>query len=201
VPIGEWVVRTACAQNQAWQALGYPPLRMAVNLSGRQFRQENLIESVEGAIQSTGMDPHYLEVEITESVVMQNAEAAVNTLRALKGKGLHIAVDDFGTGYSSLSYLKRFPIDVLKIDRSFIRDIATNPDDASITSAIIAMAHSLDLDTVAEGVETEQQLVFLRQQGCRVVQGYYFSKPVPAEEFEVLLRDGFGGRKIAGNPV
>jgi diguanylate cyclase (GGDEF)-like protein/PAS domain S-box-containing protein len=200
VPIGEWVVRTACAQNQAWQASGYPPLRMAVNLSGRQFRQENLTELVESAIRSAGMDPRYLEVEITESIVMQNAEAAVNTLRALKGKGLHIALDDFGTGYSSLSYLKRFPIDVLKIDRSFIRDIATNPDDASITSAIIAMARSLDLDTVAEGVETEQQLVFLRQQGCRVVQGYYFSKPVPAGEFEVLLRDGFGGKKIAGNP-
>jgi diguanylate cyclase (GGDEF)-like protein/PAS domain S-box-containing protein len=196
LPIGEWVLHTACAQNRAWQAAGYAPLRVAVNLSGRQFSQENLIESIQRILGSTGLDPRYLEIEITESVVMQNAKEAIDTLSSLKAMGLHIAVDDFGTGYSSLSYLKRFPIDVLKIDRSFIRDIPANPDDMAITSTIIAMARSLNLSTVAEGVETDQQFGFLRQCGCSAAQGYLFSKPVPAEEFETLLREQSAGRKV-----
>ena len=196
VPIGEWVLRTACVQNRAWQTAGYAPLRMAVNLSGRQFSQENLIESIEHILGSTGLDPRYLEIEITESVVMRNAKEAIATLNSLKAMGLHIAVDDFGTGYSSLNYLKRFPIDVLKIDRSFICDIPASTDDMAIASTIIAMARSLKLSTVAEGVETDQQLGFLRQHGCATAQGHLFSKPVPAEEFEMLLREQSAGRKM-----
>ena len=189
LPIGEWVLRTACAQALAWRRAGLPPVRVAVNLSARQFRDETLAESIAQALRLAELDPQGLGLEITESVIMQNASGTVNTLQELKRMGLSISVDDFGTGYSSLSYLKRFPIDVLKIDRSFVRDLATNPDDAAIASAIIAMAKSLKLDTVAEGVETEEQLAILRQYGCRLVQGFLFSKALPAEEFEVLLRE------------
>ncbi len=190
--IGGWVLRTACLQNRQWQIAGLPPLRVAVNLSGRQFRQETLLHEIAAVLREAGLDPSYLEIEITEGTVMQHAADSIKTLHALKEMGLHIAVDDFGTGYSSLSYLRRFPIDLLKIDRSFINEVVQNPDDAAITATIIAMARSLRLDTVAEGVETLEQLEFLKRNGCRVIQGYLFSRPLPAAAFTVLLRNSKG---------
>jgi EAL domain-containing protein (putative c-di-GMP-specific phosphodiesterase class I) len=190
VPIGEWVLRTACAQNKAWQDAGLTPLRVAVNLSARQFLEKNLIQTVSLALRDSGLAPHFLDIEITESMVMQNAAMAVRTLNELDAMGVVLSIDDFGTGYSSLSYLKRFPIHSLKIDKSFVIDVTSNPDDAAIVAAIITMAHSLDMKVVAEGVETEGQLRFLRAHACDAMQGYYFSRPVPAEVFLELLRDG-----------
>jgi EAL domain-containing protein (putative c-di-GMP-specific phosphodiesterase class I) len=189
VPIGEWVLRTACAQNKAWQDQGFPPVRMAVNLSPRQFAHENLLQDVARVLEETGLDPDCLELEITESVVMHNPEQAVVLLNRLKAFGIHLSIDDFGTGYSSLNYLKRFPLNTLKIDRTFIRDLPGDADDAAITQAIIAMAHSLRLNVVAEGVETAEQLAFLRDYECDEIQGYYFSKPQPEKDIAPLLRD------------
>jgi diguanylate cyclase (GGDEF)-like protein/PAS domain S-box-containing protein len=189
VPIGEWVVKTACARNQSWREQGLPPLRVAVNLSARQFAYANLLQDVARALADTGLDPAALEFEITESMVMHDPEQAVKLLVRLKDLGIHLSIDDFGTGYSSLSYLKRLPLDSVKIDRSFIRDIPGDADDAAITRAIIAMAHSLRLKVVAEGVETEAQLGFLREHGCDEMQGYYFSKPLPEDEFLRLLQN------------
>lgn len=180
VPIGEWVLRTACAQNKAWQVAGLPPLSVAVNLSARQFRQD-VPAMVSKVLQETNLEAHYLELEITESIIMQNPDEAAATLRKLKEMGVRLAIDDFGTGYSSLSYLKRFPIDRLKIDQSFVRDITTDPDDAAIAMAVIAMAHSLNLKVVAEGVETEAQLSYLHRRQCDEFQGYYFSRPESSE--------------------
>ncbi len=185
--IGEWVLYEACRQNKKWQADGLPRLRMAVNLSAHQFRQYNLIETVAGVLAKTGLDAHCLELELTESLIMQHVEENITTLEKLSAMGVQISIDDFGTGYSSLSYLKRFPIDRLKIDQSFVRDITVDPDDAAINSAIIAMAKSLKLKVIAEGVESREQLIFLRRQGCDEAQGYYFSKPLPAEKFAQLL--------------
>jgi diguanylate cyclase (GGDEF)-like protein len=189
-PIGEWVLRTACAQNKSWQQAGYAPLCVAVNLSVRQFKQANLVQTVERVIRETGLDPRYLELELTESIFMQNAKATIQTLRELKEMGVKLSIDDFGTGYSSLSYLQRFPIDALKIDQSFVRDITTDPSDAAIGQAIISMAHSLRLKVVAEGVETEEQLAFLQRDRCDQMQGYYFSRPLPVEAFTQLLQEG-----------
>lgn len=188
VPIGEWVLRTACAQNKAWQDAGYPPINIAVNLSVRQFRDSRLIEAVSGALQESGLDARHLELELTESVLMENAQAPVVILRHFKQMGIRIAIDDFGTGFSSLSYLKHFPLDQLKVDQSFVRDISSDPNDAAIVTAIIAMARSLKLEVVAEGVETPEQLAFLRSNRCDEMQGYYFSRPVPPEEFAALLQ-------------
>jgi EAL domain-containing protein (putative c-di-GMP-specific phosphodiesterase class I) len=196
VPIGEWVLKTACAQNKAWQLEGWAPVRVAVNLSPRQFAHENLLEDIARVLKQTGLDPAFLELEITESVVMRNPEQAVLLLNRLKAFGIHLSVDDFGTGYSSLNYLKRFPLDTLKIDRTFIRDLPGDGDDAAITQAIIAMAHSLRLSVVAEGVETAEQLSFLRDYGCDEFQGYYFSRPQPAKDIAPLLRDNAAARKI-----
>ncbi|OIP08014.1 MAG: hypothetical protein AUK53_10800 [Betaproteobacteria bacterium CG2_30_59_46] len=189
VPLGEWVLRTACIQNKAWQRAGLRPISVAVNLSARQFRQPNLVEVVVGILRETGLDPAHLELEVTESLVMQNVEVTIATLGRLKAMGIKLSIDDFGTGYSSLSYLKRFPIDTLKIDQSFVRDITTDPDDAAIAKTIISMAHDLQLRVIAEGVETEEQKSFLQQRHCDEMQGYFFSRPVPAEDFEVLLRE------------
>ncbi len=189
VPVGEWVLRTACRQIAAWKGAGYDRLRVAVNLSPRQFAQSDLLETIEGVLQETGADPQWLEVEITEGSLMGDAETSVAVLRKLKEKGVRISVDDFGTGYSSLSYLKRFPIDTLKIDQSFVRDVNTNGDDAAIAGAIIAMGHSLNLQVLAEGVETCDQLEFLRAHECDQVQGYLFSRPLPAAEVDILLRE------------
>jgi diguanylate cyclase (GGDEF)-like protein/PAS domain S-box-containing protein len=183
VPIGEWVLRTACAQNKAWQAAGFTPIPMAVNLSNLQFNQKDLLKSVINILKTTGMDPRYLELEITESTIMQYPDKAIAVLRELKKVGIRISIDDFGTGYSSLNYLRRLPLDCLKIDRSFIMNIITNSDDAAITMAVVTMAHSLKLNVVAEGVETEEQFAYLRGLGSDEAQGYLISRPVPAEEF------------------
>jgi len=190
IPIGEWVLRTACEQCRRWQKAGFASLYVAVNLSSRQFHQQDLTASIHCILQETGLDPTCLGLEITEGLIMQQAEASVNTLRELKAMGIRISIDDFGTGYSSLSYLKRFPIDVLKIDQSFVRDIPTDQDDAAIASTIITMAHSLGLKVVAEGVETLEQLNFMRKHRCDAMQGYYLSKPLPPEQFAVLLKNG-----------
>ncbi len=184
VPLDEWVLRAACSQNRAWQEAGLPPLRVSSNLSARMFRQAGLPEMVARVLEETGLDPDYLDLELTESSVMDNMEDAAGTLRALRALGVHVSIDDFGTGYSSLNYLKNFPADCLKIDQSFVRDAATRPHDAAIVRAVITMARSLDLKVIAEGVETEEQLRFLRVLGCDEVQGYLLSRPLPAEEFK-----------------
>ncbi|MDT4895400.1 MAG: hypothetical protein QOH25_477 [Acidobacteriota bacterium] len=190
VPIGEWVLRTACAQSKSWQSAGFAPLSLAVNLSARQFQQQNLAEVVVRILQETGLNPRDLELELTESSIMKNAEWAVRTLSELKAMGVKIAIDDFGTGYSSLGYLKRLPIDTLKIDRSFVSDVTTDPDDAALVMAIITLAHNLRLKVIAEGVDSEEQLRFLHLLRCDEWQGYFFSKPLPVEAFEELLLQG-----------
>jgi diguanylate cyclase (GGDEF)-like protein len=187
VPIGEWVLRTACAQSKSWQEAGFAPLALAVNLSARQFQQQNLSEVVVLILQETGLNPHDLGLELTESSIMKNAESAVRTLGELKALGVKIAIDDFGTGYSSLGYLKRLPIDTLKIDRSFVRDVTTDADDAALVMAIITLAHNLRLKVIAEGVETEEQRRFLHLLRCDEWQGYLCSKPLPVDAFEKLL--------------
>ena len=189
VAIGEWVLRTACAQQVAWKKSGLPAVRMAVNLSARQFRQKNLEQLVARVLSETGCDATALELEITETVVMENPAAAAQTLKKLSDMGVQLSIDDFGTGYSSLSYLKRFPIHSLKIDRSFVQDITTDANDAAIAKAIIALAHSMKLKVVAEGVETVEQLTFLRNQRCDHMQGYYLSRPVPPEQIHALLEE------------
>jgi diguanylate cyclase (GGDEF)-like protein len=188
VAIGEWVLATACARTKAWQGRGLPRLSVAVNLSARQFSDSMLLAKLTRIIQASGLDPSLLELEITESVVMSNGESAISVLEKLKSIGVEIAIDDFGTGYSSLAYLKRFPIDILKIDRSFIRDIAAGSGDRKITRAIIAMAHSLRLKVVAEGVETAEQLHFLRIECCDAVQGYFLHRPLADDEVADILK-------------
>jgi diguanylate cyclase (GGDEF)-like protein/PAS domain S-box-containing protein len=188
VPIGAWVMRTACAQNKAWQDAGLGKLRVAVNLSARQFSAADLLPGIEAALNDTGLDPSCLELELTESLFMSDITPAVELLHRMKSFGVKLSIDDFGTGYSSLSYLSRFPIDVLKIDRSFVADITHDANDAAIVDSIIALAHNLRLSVIAEGVETADQLDYLRHQGCDEMQGYYFSRPLPAHEFEQLLR-------------
>jgi diguanylate cyclase (GGDEF)-like protein len=190
LPIGEWVLQSACRQNKAWQQLGLPSVRVAVNLSAKQFGQYHLNEMISATLMETGLEPEWLELEITESAIMKNAEHTAIILRKLKEMGISLAIDDFGTGYSSLAYLKHFPISRLKIDRSFVQDITTNPDDAAIAEIIIAMAQTLKLSVIAEGVETRAQMELLSFNNCVEMQGYLFSRPVPAEQFALLLRDG-----------
>ncbi len=190
IPISEWVLRTACEQCRHWQKQGFPSLYVAVNLSSRQFHQKDLPASIYQILQDTHLKPGSLGLEITEGLVMQQAETSINTLRELKAMDIRISIDDFGTGYSSLSYLKRFPISILKIDQSFVRDIPGDADDAAIAGTIITMAHSLGLRVVAEGVETVEQLNFMRDHGCDAMQGYYLSKPLPADRFEEFLKNG-----------
>lgn len=189
VPLGEWVLRTACEQNRAWQLAGLKPVSIAVNLSARQFKQQDLIGIVTRILKETELDPSYLELELTESMVMQNVEAAIATLSQFQAIGVKLAIDDFGIGYSSLNYLKHFPISFLKIDQSFVRDITTNRDDAIIAKIIISMAHDLGLKVIAEGVETDGQKSFLSLHHCDEMQGYFFSMPISAEKFEILLRE------------
>ena len=187
VPIGEWALRAACAQHRAWEQEGLGHLRVAVNLSPRQFLQGDLVKSVARILAETGCNAKSLELEITEGMVMRNPESVVTLLQQLKDMGIHVAIDDFGTGYSSLAYLKSFPINILKIDRSFIMDIPGDAGDVAITMAVISMAHNLGMKVTAEGVETREQFEFLRKQGCDEIQGYYFSKPLPVEQVTALL--------------
>lgn len=185
--LGEWILRTACKQNKQWHDTGFPAMKVSVNLSMRQFQQANLLELITEILQETGLEPQYLELEITESIAMYNEDHVISKLQALKNTGMKIAIDDFGTGYSSLSYLKKFPIDNLKIDKSFVSDISHDSDDAMIISTIIAMARQLKVNVIAEGVETEEQLEFLRVKNCHEVQGYLFSKPLSVEQFNMLF--------------
>jgi diguanylate cyclase (GGDEF)-like protein/PAS domain S-box-containing protein len=191
VSIGEWVLRTACEQNKKWQEMGYENMKVAVNLSARQFQEQDLVQMVSTCLKETGLSAEWLDIEITESIIMHNLEATIATLRDLHHLGLQISIDDFGTGYSSLSYLKKFPVHALKIDQSFIREITTDPDDAAITSAVIAMGHSLKLMVIAEGVETMDQLQLLKSLHCDRMQGYLFSRPVPAQTITPLLMEGW----------
>ena len=187
VPIGAWVLRTACAQARAWQDQGFQSLRMAVNISSRQFSQAGLLDEVVGVLEQTGLDADLLELEITESMLMDDPEQTVALLNELKAIGIHLAIDDFGTGYSSLAYLKRFPVSSLKIDRSFVKDVPLDADDVAITLAIVGLAHTLRIRVTAEGVETEAQRAFLRRHGCDEIQGYLVGRPLPVEEFVKLL--------------
>ncbi|HEX5886934.1 MAG TPA: EAL domain-containing protein [Pyrinomonadaceae bacterium] len=187
VPIGEWVLRQACEQNRRWQDMGFAPIQMAVNISGRQFHDRDLSQTVVRIVNDSGLAPHHLELELTESSIMQNEEFAANVLTRWRNMGINISIDDFGTGVSSLASLKRLPIGALKIDQSFVRDANTDPDDAAIVMAIITLAHNLRLRVVAEGVETEEQLRFLQLLRCDEIQGYFFSKPLPAEKLVSLF--------------
>jgi diguanylate cyclase (GGDEF)-like protein len=188
VPIGRWVLREACAQNMAWQHQGLPVVSMAVNLSPRQFADEHLLRDVDDALRDSGMEPALLQLEVTESMVMQNVPRAVKLLDAIQSRGIRLAIDDFGTGYSSMSLMKQFPIDTIKIDRSFVRDLPNVSEDKAIAQAIISMGKALGMTIVAEGVETAEQEAFLRDHACDEMQGFLFSKPVPAEGIPDLLR-------------
>ena len=188
VPIGEMVLYSACRQARIWEEAGLSPVRVTVNLSARQFQQEDLVETVARALKETRLERRYLELEITESIAMRDADVTIEVLRDLKAQGVRVALDDFGTGYSSLSYLKEFPLDILKIDRSFVCELPTNTNDAHITNAVISLGHALDLEVVAEGVETEAQLQFLCSHGCDIIQGYLFGRAVPPEEFLKEMR-------------
>jgi EAL domain-containing protein (putative c-di-GMP-specific phosphodiesterase class I) len=194
IPLGEWVIRETCRYAAAWQLNHGSQIRLAVNLSATQFRHQNLVEVIRSALAAENLDPRCLEIELTESAVMTNPEESVGVLKQLRKMGVTVAVDDFGTGYSSLSYLRRFPIDKLKIDRSFVRDLATSRTDESIVRAIISLAHSVGLQVVAEGVESEEQLRCVRALGCDHWQGYYCCEPQPAELFGAMLRDQAGSR-------
>ena len=187
IPLGEWVLRTACAQNKAWQDAGYPPMRVAVNFSPRQFQFFNLAEMVERVLADTGLEPCWLELEITENIMLRHEDAAVQTLCRLSRLGVHISIDDFGTGYSTFSYIKKIPINTLKIDQSFINGICSNLSDEAITTAVIGMAKNLNLNVIAEGVETEGQRKVLESLNCMEMQGYFFSRPLPAEELSNFL--------------
>ncbi len=190
VPIGNWVLRTACAQNKAWQEAGLPPIPVSVNLSARQFMQQDVVAWVLNVLEDTALAPEMLELELTESLIAQDTEKAIATVNQLKAAGVRLSIDDFGTGYSSLSYLKRFRVDTLKIDQSFIRSMLTDPDDATIVLAVRALAHNLRMSAVAEGVETAEQCQFLRSNQCDEIQGFHFSKPVTAHDFGALLQSG-----------
>jgi EAL domain-containing protein (putative c-di-GMP-specific phosphodiesterase class I) len=189
VPIGQWVLERACAQLKAWQKHPLASrLPLSVNVSARQFRQLDFVEQVRACLHDSGIDPGRLKLELTESLVLDSVESVISTMHALKALGVRFSMDDFGTGYSSLSYLKRLPLDQLKIDQSFVRDIVTDPGDAVIVKTIIGMAHNLGLEVIAEGVETEAQRSLLLDYDCRMFQGYLFSRPLPLAEFEVLLQ-------------
>jgi EAL domain-containing protein (putative c-di-GMP-specific phosphodiesterase class I) len=199
LPIGAWVLQEACAQSRAWVDAALPKTTMAVNVSSVQFRNENFLEDLFAILSKTGMDPKYLELEVTESVLMRHAEVAASILQTLRGRGIRVSIDDFGTGYSSLSYLRNFPLDALKIDQSFVREISATPDETTIVRAIISMGRSLNLRIIAEGVETAGDLAFLKAQGCDEGQGYYFSRPVPAEQFARLLTLNAGASAMPCN--
>lgn len=185
--IGEWALREACQTNQAWQTQGYEPITVAVNLSAKQFQHPNIAELVKNILAESGMDPKYLELEITETAVMEDVDAAITKLNDIQKMGVRISIDDFGTGYTSISYLKKFPINTLKIDQSFIKDIPGDANNTAITSAVIALAHTLGMKVVAEGVETAEQLQYLADNACDIVQGYYLSRPLPEQKIVLQL--------------
>jgi EAL domain-containing protein (putative c-di-GMP-specific phosphodiesterase class I) len=188
IPIGEFVLRTACRQTKAWRDAGLSTLWVSVNLSGRQFQDQDLVQKIERILRETGLPSDGLRLEVTESIAMRDLPYSIRVLKELNKLGVHVSLDDFGNGYSSLSYLKRFPLKVLKIDRSFIQDIMVNKNSEAITTAIIVMARSLNLEVVAEGVETEKQLAFVKSKFCDEVQGFLFSKPLPADELTNLFQ-------------
>jgi EAL domain-containing protein (putative c-di-GMP-specific phosphodiesterase class I) len=188
IPLGEWVLEQACAQAKAWQNAGLPPLRVSVNLSAAQLRQRHFSDVVRRILEDTGLAPQYLDLELTESMVMGETLAMIKRLNEFRALGINLSIDDFGTGYSSLAYLKAFPLEQLKIDRSFVSDLPGSNDAAAIVKAIVSLAHSLRLSTVAEGVETLEQARLLRAIGCEYGQGYFYSKPIPAVEFEAFIR-------------
>ena len=190
MPIGKWGLREACRQARVWAEAGLPLGSIAVNISAMEFRQEDFLDGVFAILKDTGLDPKSLELELTESVLMKHAESATAVLQALRAQGVQIALDDFGTGYSSLSYLRKFPIDALKIDQSFVRQITSAPDDTTIVTAVISLGRSLKLRVIAEGVETREDLAFLQAHQCDEAQGYYFSRPVPPQQFAMLLKTG-----------
>ncbi|HET9664196.1 MAG TPA: EAL domain-containing protein, partial [Burkholderiales bacterium] len=194
VPLGDWVLETACTQNRIWQDLGLPPVRVAVNLSAQQFLYRDLVGSVVGALETSGLDHACLELEITEGILMRETEMTISTLRRLTELGIQIAVDDFGTGYSSMAYLKRFPVNKIKIDRAFVTDVTTDPGDAAIVGAVIGLAHGLGLSVAAEGVETFDQAAHLRARGCDELQGYYFGRPMRAGSFQQRLAEMRGSQ-------
>jgi EAL domain-containing protein (putative c-di-GMP-specific phosphodiesterase class I) len=187
VPVGEWVLQAACQQSMTWLQAGLPPTPVAVNISSLHFRHRTLLSTVARVLENTGLPPQLLELELTESILMEDIAATLATLRSLKGMGLRLSIDDFGTGYSSLAYLKRFPLDALKVDRSFVKDMSAAADDTAIPSAIIAMAHSLKLEVVAEGVETQEQMAFLKERGCEYAQGYFIGRPMAAPQLTTIL--------------
>lgn len=189
LPLGEWVLHTACAQNRAWQQLGLPPIRVAINLSAVQFLYRDLVDKVMGALQVSGLPAQYLELEITEGILMRDTDLAVAALHRMSAAGISIAIDDFGTGYSSMAYLKRFPVSKVKIDRAFVSEVTRDRGDAAIVSAVISLAHGLGLKVSAEGVETIEQMWHLCRHGCDEIQGYYFGWPMPADQFAAYLCD------------
>jgi predicted signal transduction protein with EAL and GGDEF domain len=197
VPIGRWVLREACRQARAWQDAGLPIIRIAINISPVELRAPDFVSNVLNTLNDTGLEASHLELELTETFLMQEANSTVVVLRALKDIGVHLALDDFGTGYSSLSYVQRFPIDTLKIDQSFVQDLATDGDAATIVKAVISLGNSLHMRVVAEGIETREQLEFLQRYGCPVGQGFYFSRAVPAVEFGKLLERGMAATAVA----
>jgi EAL domain-containing protein (putative c-di-GMP-specific phosphodiesterase class I) len=197
LPIGEWVLRTACRQASALQHAGLPAIRIAVNLAARQLAQADIVETVSRILADAAVHPKQIGLELTESSLIQNADAAKQTLDQVSALGVHISIDDFGTGYSSLSYLQRFPIDTLKIDRSFVQHLPHNSDNNAIATAIVTLAHALQMTVVAEGVETADQLDYLASIGCESMQGYYFSKPIPAEQFMALVAKNAAQAEVA----
>ncbi len=189
IPIGNWIIGEACRQLRVWDDAGLPPLRAAINLSARQFQQgKELLAAIDRGLERHELSPERLEMEITESAIMRDMEQTIDLLEQMRKRGLHLSIDDFGTGHASLSYLKRFPVQALKIDQSFIRDIGQDAQDEAIVSAIISMGHSLGLSVVAEGVETQTHLAFLRSKGCDHIQGYFYSRPLGAADFEDFVR-------------
>jgi EAL domain-containing protein (putative c-di-GMP-specific phosphodiesterase class I) len=188
VPIGDWVLREACRQNKAWQNAGLPPIDVCVNVSARQFKEKNLVGRVVDALNDSGLEAKYLELELTESLIMRDVELAVTTMKELQSLGVQLSIDDFGTGYSSLSALKNFPVARLKIDKSLIDGLPADENDRAVASAVISLGQKLNLKVIAEGVETDAQLAFLRENNCDEMQGYHFSRPIPAQEIEELLR-------------
>jgi EAL domain-containing protein (putative c-di-GMP-specific phosphodiesterase class I) len=190
ISIGEWVLRTACKQNKLWQDAGNKPISVSVNLSALQFAQPNLLDKIGEILEETGLEPRWLELEITEGIIIKNIQFTIHILERLKAMGVKVSLDDFGTGFSSLNYLKNFKIDTLKIDSSFVRDINGDNKNTAIVNAIISLGKNLDLNVTAEGVETTAQLDFLKLNGCHEIQGYLYSRPIPPNEFEKLIEEG-----------